>query len=237
MSEPQLEPASTEEQLPLATGEDSGGQVQGEQIRMVSEPRGEIAEQFRNLRNSVIALNPDGASRTVVVTSAVAGEGKSVAVVNLAVALAELPGNEIVIAEANLHAPSIEGLFGLERRQGLADVLRGRCALDAAVRRTSVDNIAIIGAGSLPDNPSRLLGSDRTKVILNMLKQRYSYVLIDTPAALSISDASLLGAMVDGILLVVRLGSTPKLMVEQASVQLENMGGNLLGTCLTGGFE
>ncbi len=237
MSDQKVEQEPAAESLPLADHSEPLGQVTAEEIRMVSKPRGPIAEQFRNLRNSIIALNPDGASRTVVITSAVSGEGKSVTAVNLAVALAELPGNEILIVEANLHDPSIEGFFDLDRCQGLADVLRGKLPLDAAIRRTRLPNVSIMGAGNLPDNPSRLLGSERTRVVLNKLKQRYSYVLIDTPEALSISDASLLGAMVDGILLVVRLGSTSKLLVEQASAQLERLGGNLLGTCLTGGFE
>ncbi|MFT7487035.1 MAG: succinoglycan biosynthesis transport protein ExoP [Candidatus Paceibacteria bacterium] len=235
MSEPNLQTDPVEEELLPASADSPVGEVTMEEIRMISKPRGAIAEQFRNLRNSIIALNPDGASRTVVITSAVKGEGKSVATVNLALALAELPGNEVLVLEANMHDPSIEGFFGLERRAGLADVLRGRCALDAAVRRTVHSGVSLVGAGNLPDNPSRLLGSERTRVVLNKLKQRYSYVLIDTPEALSISDASLLGAIADGILLVVRLGSTPKSMVEQTNNQLEGLGGNVLGTCITGG--
>lgn len=237
MSEQKLEQDPAATGLPVADPSASPGEITAEEIRMMNTPRGPIAEQFRGLRNAITALNPDGASRTVVITSAVAGEGKSVATVNLAVALAELPGNEIMVVEANLHEPSIEGFFGLERCQGFADVLRGKCPLDAAVRRTSLPNVSIMGAGNLPENPSKLLGSERTRVVLNKLKQRYSYVLVDTPEVLSISDASLLGAMVDGILLVVRLGSTSKVLVEEANAQLESLGGNVLGTCLTGGFK
>ncbi len=202
---------------------------------MISNPRGQIAEQFRNLRNSITALNPDGAPRTVVITSAISGEGKTVAAVNLAIAMAELPGNEILLVDSDLHHPGIEAYLGQERHQGFADVLRGRCALGGAIRPTCVDGLSVMGAGTLPENPSKLLGSERTRVVLNMLKQRYSYVLIDTPEALSISDASMIGAMADGILLVVRLGYTAKHLVEQTHNQLETLGGNVLGTCLTGG--
>jgi capsular exopolysaccharide synthesis family protein len=222
---------------PAEPEEGKSASIDAEEIRMISSPRGPVAEQFRSLRNSLTALNPDGAPRTVVLTSAISGEGKTVAAVNLGVAMAELPGNRILLVDANLHRPALERYLGQERRSGLADVLRGTCALDSAIRPTAIDRLSVMGAGTLPDNPSKLLGSERTKTVLNMLKQRFSYVLIDTPEAVSISDASLLGAIADGILLVIRLGFTPKHLVEQTHNQLETLGGNILGTCLTGGDD
>ncbi|MAF65220.1 MAG: hypothetical protein CMJ84_06135 [Planctomycetes bacterium] len=208
--------------------------VRREEIQMIGDPRGRIAEQFRSLRNSIIALNPDGAPRTIVLTSAVEGEGKTVSSLNLAIALAELPGTQALVVDGDLHAPAVEELLGIPRRQGLADILRGTCGIDAAIRSTSIAQVSLMGAGTLPENPSKLLGSERMRTVLNSLKQRYSYVLIDTPAAMSISDASLLGAIADGIVLVVRLESTPRPYVEQTLNDLEAMGGNVLGTCLTG---
>lgn len=205
-----------------------------EEIAMVTAPRGPIAEQFRALRNSIIALNPEGASRTVVVTSALRGEGKTVVTLNLAAALAELPGIQVLVVDANLHHPAVESYLGLQHRQGLADVLQGRCPLDLAVRASSIERVSVMSAGTLPPNPSQLLGSERMRSVLNMLKQHHSYVLIDTPEALEISDASLLGAMADGIVLAVRLGTTPRQFVEQTHNTLEALGGNVLGTCLTG---
>jgi capsular exopolysaccharide synthesis family protein len=219
---------------PAAPGEAVSVPVRREELAMVHEPRGQIAEQFRALRNSIHALNPDGASHTLVVTSALRGEGKTVATLNLAIALAELPSIEVLVLDADLHHPALESYLDLPRRQGLTEVLRGEVALDQAVRQTSIGGMSIMGAGSLPDKPSELLGSDRMRSVMNSLRQRYSYVLIDTPEAMTISDASLLGAMADGILLVVRLGSTPRHYVEQTHNSLESLGGNVLGTCLTG---
>jgi succinoglycan biosynthesis transport protein ExoP len=235
MSEPQLQPEAIDHGLTPAPPGVEAGKITSEEIRMIFDPRGHVAEQFRSLRNSITALNPDGAPRSVVLTSAVDGEGKTVAAVNLAIAMAELPGNHVLLVDANLHAPAVERFMGLDEHQGLADVLRGHCALDAAIRPTSVENVSVMGAGTLPDNPSKLLGSERTRVVLNTLKQRFSYVLLDTPEALSISDASLLGAAADGILLVVKMGDTAKNLVEHAHNQLETLGGNVLGTCLTHG--
>jgi capsular exopolysaccharide synthesis family protein len=215
---------------------DEGRQVtiRREEIVVASQPRGQIAEQFRNLRNSIVSLNPEGAPRTVVVTSALRGEGKTVATLNLALALAEMPGTQVLLVDANMHDPGCEEYLGLPRRQGLSELLSGRLSLDQAVRPTSVSGLSVLGAGALPKNPSELLASERTKTLLHTLKRRYSYVLLDTPEATTTSDASLLGAIADGILLVVRLGETPKQYVEQTYNMLESLGGNVLGTCLTG---
>jgi len=208
--------------------------VQREELAVVTDPRGQIAEQFRSLRNTIHALNSDGASHTLVLASALRGEGKTVACLNLALAFAELPGIEVLVVDADLHHPALESFLDLPRRQGLTEILRSKLAVDAGVRRTSVRGVSVLGAGELPHNASELLGSDRMRAVLNQLRQRYSYVLIDTPAAMTISDASLLGAMADGILMVVRLGETQRHYVEQTVNQLEALGGNVLGTCLTG---
>jgi capsular exopolysaccharide synthesis family protein len=205
-----------------------------EEIALISEPRGQIAEQFRTLRNSVVALNPEGAPRTIVMTSALRGEGKSVATANLGLALAEMPGTQVLLIDANMHSPSLEDYLGLPRRQGLSELMSGRLSLDHAVRATSAAGVSVLGAGALPKNPSELLASERMKTLLHTLKRRYSYVVLDTPEATTTSDASLLGAVADGIILVVRLVTTPRQYVEQTYNMLESLGGNVLGTCLTG---
>ena len=204
-----------------------------EELCMITAPRSQIAEQFRSLRNSISALNPEGAPRTIVLTSALRGEGKSVAAINLGLAMAEVPGNRVLLVDADLHHPALEQYLGLPRRQGLTELLRGECSIDRAIRATSVSNVSVLGAGELPDNPSQLLGSERVHTLIASFKQRFSYILIDTPEAMTISDASLIGSIVDGIILVVRLYSTPRHYVEQAHSMLETMGGNVIGMCLT----
>lgn len=208
--------------------------IRREEIVLATAPRGQIAEQFRSLRNSIQALNPEGAPRAIVMASAVRGEGKSVATINLALAMCEVPGTRVLLIDADLHTPSLEQYLELPRRQGLTELLQGRIGIDRAVRQTSAPSLSLLSAGELPANPSELLGSERVKTLLSAFKQRYSYVLIDTPQALAISDAALLGAVADGVILVVRLGSTPRHFVEQTYNMLETMGGNVLGTCLTG---
>jgi capsular exopolysaccharide synthesis family protein len=205
-----------------------------EEIAVARDPRGPLAEQFRALRNSITALNPEGAPRTIVLASALRGEGKTVSTINLGLVMCEVPGTRVLLLDADLHRPGLEGYLGLPRRQGLTEVLRGACPLDRAIRATSVEGLALLGPGELPRNPSELLGSERLRTVLAALKQRFKYILIDTPEAATISDASMLGALADGIVLVVRLGATPRHLVEQTHNQLETLGGNVLGTFLTG---
>lgn len=228
---------SNEPLAPPDPAEDRNIDLGSEELAMLRQPRSAIAEQVRQLRNSIQALNPDGAPRTMVVTSSVEGEGKSVGALNLALAFAELPRMRVLVLDADLHRPSIEDYLGLPHRQGLTELLRGELALDLALRQTSVPGLCVMGPGRLPDKPSELLGSDRVQTVLAQLRQRFDYVVIDTPPALAINDSALLGAMADGIILVVRLHATQRHLVEQAYNLLENMGGNVLGTMLTAAGE
>jgi len=205
-----------------------------EEIAIARDPRGPIAEQFRQLRNSITALNPEGAPRTIVMASALRGEGKTVATINLGLAMSEVPNTRVLLVDGDMHRPGLEDYLGLPRRQGLVEVIRGTCPIDRAIRATSVEGVSVLGPGELPKNPSELLGSDRVKMVLGSFKQRFKYILIDTPEASTISDASMLGALADGIVLVVRLGKTPRNLVEETYNRLEALGGNVLGTLLTG---
>lgn len=208
--------------------------VTREELVVASAPGSQHAEQFRALRNSLVALNPDHAPRTVVLTSALRGEGKTTATLNLAFALAETPGAKVLVIDANLHAPSVEEYLGVARGQGLSELLGGRLSPDQAIRPTALNGVSFIGPGSTPAKPSELLASERMKTLLRTLKQRFNYVLIDTPETTTTSDAAVLAAMADGVVLVVRIASTPRGYVDQACRTLEAMGANLLGTCLMG---
>lgn len=208
--------------------------IGGEELVVVSAPRSTQTEQYRRLANSVDALNPDGAPRTLLLTSAMPNEGKTTAAINLALALCERPHQRAVLIDADLRRPSLEGALGLPRRQGFTELLEGKLTLDEALRKTSVDGLYVIGAGEAPENPSKLLRVDRVKSLLFGLKQRFDYVLLDAPPAHAANEPHLMGAATDGVLLVVRLGQTPKHLVAQTSTQMEAMGGNLLGMCLMG---
>jgi capsular exopolysaccharide synthesis family protein len=198
------------------------------------EPQSVPAEQFRGLRNSLVSLNSERAPRVLAVTSALRGEGKSVAVVNLGCAFAELRETRVILVDADLRDPSLEDLLGLAPGPGLHEALTGRLPLEQAIRPTFLRGLSFLGAGGPAEHSIEILASGRFKPILDALKESYHYILVDTPPALAVTDAGVVGRSADGILLVVRLESTPRSRVEQALAVLQGLGGNVLGTFLTG---
>lgn len=213
---------------------DPPGSIEVEELVVVRDPASGLAEHYRRLRQSIESLNPDGATRTLMMASALPGEGKSVASLNLALTLVERPRTNVLVLEADLRRPSLEGYLQMERTQGLSDLLTGRLDLDHAIRRTSEPGLDIIGAGSAVENPSKILRVDRLKQVLHALKQRYDWVIIDSPPSLSLTDSAVIGSVVDGIVMVVRLGRTARHLVEETIAQLESSGGNVMGMCLLG---
>src|SRR5262249_50397878 len=161
---------------------------------------------------SLLALNPDGAARSILLTSAVEGEGKSVTAINLALSLIEVPNLRVCLLDSDRLKPSLEGYLGHPRRLGLTELLRGEITVDQAIRPTSIEHLDLIGAGASSPNPA--LDLERLQALLNSLKRRYDYVLVDGPAVLSTNHPSLIGSIVDGILLIVRIGITSKGLVE-----------------------
>lgn len=228
-------PKAQDQTLEIAErGESKDTPIRREELRLLTEPDGRVAEQFRSLRNSIQSMNPDGAPRNLVVTSAVGKEGKTTCALNLALAFAEQPHQTVLVIDGNMHKPAVEERLGLPLRQGLSELFKGKLDPDRAVRETSVKGLFVMGAGSLAGNPAQYLGTDRMGSLLQMLKQRFDYVIIDAPPALDFNDASQVAAMADGTLLAVRLGETPKHLVEQAVNLLEGLGANLLGTTALG---
>lgn len=227
---PELEPAKP--------GEGRDIPIVHEELVVVQRPASQHAEQFRRFRNNLHALNSDGAARSVLVTSALSGEGKTVAILNLALALAELPGIRVLVIDGNVQNPSLEHYLGLPRRQGFYELLQGTLPLDQAIRRTSIERMDILGTGGvvLPIR-SEFLNVDRMRAVIDTVKRSYDYVLIDAPAVLAANHPSIMGTIADGIVLVVRRGTTPRSYVEEAYSMLENLGGNVLGTCLVGAVE
>ena len=208
-----------------------------EELILVQRPHSQQAEQFRRLRNSIHALNPDGASRSILVTSALKGEGKTIATLNLGLALAELPGLRVLVVDGNVQNPSIETMLGLKRRKGFYELLQGEINLDEAIRRTSVERLDILATGAAPPLQSDFLNVDRIRAVLDAVKRNYDYVLIDAPAVLAANHPSVMGTVADGVVLVVRRGKTPRQFVEEAFSMIESLGGNVLGTCLLGSME
>jgi receptor protein-tyrosine kinase len=197
------------------------------------DPTGYRAEQIRGLRNKLVAMNPDGAAKTLVVTSAIRDEGKSVTAINLAMAFAERERTPVILVDADTRFPTAERYLHLNPAPGLSDVLLGHTSLEQAVRPSGVRNMAILGAGSRIARPSELLIGNRIEELYARLKERYQYVVIDTPPAVPATDASMLSASADGTLFVIRLEHSSRSLARDAVRNLRDLGANVLGVFVT----
>jgi protein-tyrosine kinase len=179
-------------------------------------PKSLAAEQYRQLRTRLSHAEGATALRTILITSPQKGEGKSVTAANLALTMAQELQRRVVIVEADLRKPSLQQLFGLPPGPGLSDYLAGACELREAMRFLPQHNLTVLAAGTMPTNPAELLGSTAMRRMLDQLRTRFDRVILDTPPVLPLADVAVLAPIVDGTLLVVRVGVTPKPAIENA---------------------
>ena len=179
-------------------------------------PKSLAAEQYRQLRTRLSHAEGASTLRTVLITSPQKGEGKSVTAANLALTMAQELQRRVILVEADLRKPSLQNLFGLPPGPGLAEYLSGAVELKDVMRFLPDHNLTVIHAGSAPTNPAELLGSTAMRRLLDQLRTRYDRVLLDTPPVLPLADVAVLAPLVDGTLMVVRAGVTPKPAIENA---------------------
>ena len=174
------------------------------QIELVphDRPRTLISEAYRSLRTALL-LSSAREIKLIGVTSAVAGEGKTATASNLAVVLAQL-GRPVLIVDCDLRKPRLHQVFHLSNRVGLVNQLTGTADAEAVILPTEVPNLWVVPSGPTPPNPSELLASDRMREWLHAMRERFDYVIIDTPPALAVTDATLVGVLVDGMVLTLR---------------------------------
>ena len=179
-------------------------------------PKSLAAEQYRQLRTRLSHFEGASNLRTVLVTSPQKGEGKSVTSANLALTMAQELQRRVILVEADLRKPSLQSLFGLAGGPGLSEYLSGAAELKDVMTFLPDHNLTVIHAGSAPTNPAELLGSTAMRRLLDQLRTRFDRVILDTPPVLPLADVAVLAPLVDGTLLVVRAGVTPKPAIENA---------------------
>jgi capsular exopolysaccharide synthesis family protein len=192
-------------------------------------------EAFRNLRTSLIWSDGGEALKTLVVTSAAPGEGKTLTAANLAVTLA-YDGLRVLLVDCDIRRPRVHGLFHLPRAPGLMELLtaadRPGVAPPPAIRDTTIARLSVLPCGALPMNAANLLSSTRMRILLDELKQQFDIIVLDTPPVLATADAGIVGSLTDGVLLVVRAGATDRNAAQRAYQQLANVGARVVGTVL-----
>ena len=186
------------------------------------------AEAFRQLRTNLQFVDVDRRRKVIIVTSAVAGEGKSTTMCNLAIAAAAA-GYRVLAVDADLRRPMVAKYLGLESAVGLTTVLSGRVGFEESLQRWG-GVMDVLATGPIPPNPSELLSSRVAADLLNHARQAYDLVLIDTPPLLPVTDAAALSPAGDGVMLVVRFGKTTKAQLKLASEALAAVSASVLGT-------
>lgn len=188
-------------------------------------------EAFRQLRTNLRFLGVDRKIYSLVVTSPLPVEGKSLTTCNLAVTLAEA-GLSVIVLDADLRRPSVASYFGLENAVGLSSVLSGQAVVGDALQSWGEGNLRVLPSGPVPPNPTEMLESHRMADLLSRLQSEADVVLIDAPPVLPVADATVLGALADGVVLVAREGRTRQEQVERAIEALRRVEARLVGTVL-----
>lgn len=189
-------------------------------------------EAYRVIRTSIQFAQAGKELKTLAVTSCTPNEGKSTTIANLAVVLTQA-GKSVLIIDCDMRNPTVHKNFGLSNKLGLSSCISMDTPLSAAVQATKVDNLYALTGGVIPPNPSELLGSERMRELLQEAREIYDYVLIDLPpVVLPVADALVLGAVVDGVVLVIGSGEVKVDLARDVKKQLQHAGANILGVVL-----
>jgi capsular exopolysaccharide synthesis family protein len=199
---------------------------------MADAPRSVRAEAFRQLRTNLQFMDVHEPVRMVVVTSAVAGEGKSVTATNLALTVAAAKVRVLLI-EGDLRQPKVADYLDLERAVGLSDVIAGRAVLDDVLQPWGDGFMTVLPTGHMPPNPSELLASESAARLFDELRRRFEFIIVDTPPLIPVTDGVVAATRADGVILVVRHGKTTRHQVGLALGALENVSARVLGSVFT----
>ena len=202
-----------------------------ENLVTYSSPKSAIAETYRSLRTSLQFSGVDKPVKSVIITSGNPGEGKSTTVANLAIATAQM-GMKTLIVDADLRKPVLHTLFGFKKEPGLIDALGNDHFQDDLLRKTEVDNLWLLPCGTIPPNPSELLGSKAMKNLQQNLLEEFNYIFYDTPPVIAVTDAVVLSTIVDSLALIIKFGSTTAQSVNHASNLLKQVNTKVSGVIL-----
>jgi protein-tyrosine kinase len=192
-----------------------------------------VAEQYKSMRTNLYSLCAGKNIRSIVITSAQPGDGKTVTTANLSFTISMDTEKSVVVIDADMRKPSLHELFGCPQKPGLSDILTNKVNVESLLEKPTIGNLFVIPAGSNVSNSSEILVSTKIKNLLAILKERFNYILFDTPPALHVTDASILGGLCDGALFIARENYTQKNSIEDAYRLLKDAQVNVLAGVLT----
>ena len=191
-----------------------------------------IASEFRSIYFNLKNIWEDGQPRSILVTSSSLGEGKSTMASFLAIALSSYGERATLLIDADLRKPCIHKLFNMGQSPGLAELLLGRASLEEVLNSTPLNNLKIITSGKQIQKVSKVLKTETLKNLLGQFKRNFGYVVIDTTPILPVPDSLILSRQVDGVILVLKAGTTPREVVKRAYDLLKNARGDSIGIIL-----
>ena len=201
-------------------------------LAMVRDVRSPIAESYRHLRTSLLLSTAGQPPKTILITSSQPSEGKTTTAINTAFMMAQT-GAEVVIIDCDLRRPRLHAEFNLTNSGGLTTLLSGEQEVDRLLQPfPGTPNLKVLTSGPVPPNPAELIGSEEMRKLLTSLGQRFAHIIIDSPPAISFTDASILSTMVDGVVLVVHGGRSSRAVVRRAKQQLLDVGAHIFGVVL-----
>jgi len=203
-----------------------------ERLVTVLDPSSAASEAYRTLRTNLIYAEVDAPPRVILVTSPGQAEGKSTVCANLGVVMAQ-SGKSTLIIDCDFRRPVMHEVFGLRNTSGVAEVAIGACELQEAYQEPLADlDLKVMTVGALPPNPAEFAASQRLSEILNTVRERFEYVLLDSAPMGYVSDPLALATQVDGVLLAVDARTTRKGSVQRAVHNLATVGANVFGTVM-----
>lgn len=194
-------------------------------------PTSRLSEKYRSIRTALLLSSADKPLRTIAMTSAMPGEGKTATVANLGITLAQ-SGKTVLLVDSDLRRPRLHRVFKVKNTYGLTTFLTDSIELKKVVKSTMVPNLFLVNSGPLPPNPAELLGSEKMEKFIRMMREECDYVLFDLPPMLEISDALVLGAKVDGMILVVHGDKTSREALKVAREKMEMLKIRSLGVVI-----
>lgn len=197
----------------------------------MANPQSNSSEAYRKLRTNIQFSSIDSQIRTIMVASAVSGEGKTTTIGNLAVAYAQ-EGKRVLLMDTDLRKPAVHRMFNVPNHIGLTSVLSSQYKVTEVLRETGVEGLHVLTSGPVPPNPSEMIGSRKMHALLEDLKEEYDVILFDTPPVLAVSDALIISSLADGVILVVSAGKVKKDLVKKAKAHLEHVNARILGAAL-----
>jgi len=197
----------------------------------IHSPKSPVSESYRGIRTGILFSSADKSPQVIMVTSVSPLEGKTTSAANLSVILANAE-SRVLLIDADMRRPRIHKVFEVDRKIGLSSVLVGTESLKDAIVSSRVDGLDILPVGHIPPNPSEIIGSQKMEKLLDALRKKYSRIIIDSPPMLAVTDAVVLSQMVDGVLLVIRSGETPRTAIQNSLARLQTVKAKILGAIL-----